>query len=62
MENKVIDEIMAKRINWDEYTIDENGFLIRRQDGLVVGQYLYESEETTYSSLTEAILTMLLSL
>jgi len=55
MENKVVDEMIKKRINWNEYAVDENGFLVRRQDGVVEGQYLYEDEDIIYTSVADAI-------
>jgi len=55
MENKVVDKIVERKINWNEYTVDENGFLIRKDDGTVEGQYLYEDEEVCYSSIASAI-------
>jgi len=62
MENKIVYEIVERNINWNEWTVDENGWLINRRTGEVYGQYLYENEEATYSSLTEIILATLLSL
>jgi len=55
MENKVVNEMIKRRINWDEYAVDENGFLVRRHDGVVEGQYLYEDEEIVYTSVVDAI-------
>jgi len=60
MENKIVDEIVERKINWNECIVDENGWLINRRTGEVYGEYLYEGEEEiTYGSLTEAIVATL---
>jgi len=55
MENKVVNEVIKRKINWDEYAVDENGFLVRRRDGVIEGQYLYEDEDIIYTSVADAI-------
>jgi len=55
MENKVVEG----KINWEIYRVTPEGRLINIMTGEEVGQYLYEDEEVSYSSVVDAIKTTL---